>query len=403
MSQKSMLKFCALSVRGMREKKPGEAECESPRRPKSAQRVVNPAVIVYCFLAFAGGGCTQHVAARPDVPVIPVMAAKAEAKSMPVELHQIGTGEAYSSVSIESQVAGIVSAVHYTQGQFVKKGDLLASLDDRPFVAALEVARANLSKDRANSQLASVEAERYENLFDQGVTPKEQLDQQRATAAAQKAAVQADEAAVKTAELNVSYCSIYAPIDGQTGSQLVFPGTVVKANDLPVLVIINRISPIYVDFSVPQQYLDQIKSYMRREKLPVEAATSDNSSTEAGYLTFVNNAVDATTGTILLKGTFANRDHRLWPGEFVNAVLRLAEEKNATVVPSQAVMNGQDGDYLFVIKPDMTVEPRTVKVARTVKGESVISGGGVKPGETVVTDGQLRLTAGTKVRIKTGL
>jgi len=342
------------------------------------------------------------VAARPDAPVIPVIAAKAETKAMAVELREIGTGEAYSTVSVESQVAGIVSAVHYTQGQFVKKGNLLVSLDDRPFVAALEVAQANLSKDRASAELASMEAERYEKLFESGVAPKEQLDQQRATAAAQKSAVQADEAAVKTAELNLSYCSIYAPIDGQTGSQLVFPGTVVKANDVPVLVVINRISPIYVDFSVPQQYLDQIKSYMKHEQLPVGATPSDNSAPEAGYLTFVNNAVDAATGTILLKGTFANRDHRLWPGEFVNVVLQLAEEKNATVVPSQAVMNGQEGDYLFVIKPDMTVEPRTVKVSRTVNGEAVITGN-LKPGEMVVTDGQLRLTTGAKVRIKTSL
>lgn len=398
-----MLDVYLLSVRGMGYKKTGKAERESLGQRKLAQRLVKLGAAVCCLLALATGGCTQHVAARPDAPVIPVMAAKAETKSMPVELREIGTGEAYSSVSIESQVAGIVSAVHYTQGQFVKKGDLLVSLDDRPFAAALEVVRANLSKDRANAQLASVEAERYENLFQSGVVAKEQYDQQVASAAAQKSAVQADEAAVKTAELNLSYCSIYAPIDGQTGSQLVFPGTVVKANDVPVLVVINRISPIYVGFSVPQQYLGQIKSYMKGEKLPVEATPSDNSPPEAGYLTFVNNTVDASTGTILLKGTFANRDRRLWPGEFVNAVLRLAEEKNATVVPSQAVMNGQDGDYLFVIKPDMTVEPRTVKVSRTVNGESVITAGGVKPGETVVTDGQLRLTAGTKVRIKTGL
>ncbi|PYT68630.1 MAG: efflux RND transporter periplasmic adaptor subunit [Acidobacteria bacterium] len=377
-------------------------EREWLRREKVADLFANPGVVLWCLLALAGGGCAQHVAARPDAPVIPVIAAKAETKAMAVELREIGTGEAYSTVSVESQVAGIVSAVHYTQGQFVKKGNLLVSLDDRPFVAALEVAQANLSKDRASAELASMEAERYEKLFESGVAPKEQLDQQRATAAAQKSAVQADEAAVKTAELNLSYCSIYAPIDGQTGSQLVFPGTVVKANDVPVLVVINRISPIYVDFSVPQQYLDQIKSYMKHEQLPVGATPSDNSAPEAGYLTFVNNAVDAATGTILLKGTFANRDHRLWPGEFVNVVLQLAEEKNATVVPSQAVMNGQEGDYLFVIKPDMTVEPRTVKVSRTVNGEAVITGN-LKPGEMVVTDGQLRLTTGAKVRIKTSL
>ena len=401
-SHKSMLKFCVLSVRGMEDKKKHKSERESGRRQKPAQRFVKPGAVVCCLLVLAAGGCTQHVAAHPDAPVIPVMAAKAETKSMPVELHQIGTGEAYSTVSVESQAAGIVSAVHYTQGQFVKKGDLLVSLDDRPFVAALEVAQANLAKDRANAQLASVEAERYENLFQSGVVAKEQYDQQVASAAAQKAAVQADEAAVKTAKLNISYCSIYAPIDGQTGSQLVFPGTVVKANDVPVLVVINRIAPIYVDFSVPQQYLDQIKSYMARARLPVQATSSDNSTPEQGYLMFVNNTVDPTTGTVLLKGSFSNRDHRLWPGEFVSVVLQLSEEKNATVVPSQAVMNGQDGDYLFVIKPDMTVESRTVKVSRTVKSESVVTSG-VKPGETVVTDGQLRLTTGTKVRIKTSL
>lgn len=401
-SIKSMLEVYALGVRGMRDKKTGKAECESLRSRKLAQWFVKAGMVVFCLLALAAGGCTQHVAARPDAPVIPVMAAKAETMSMPVELREIGTGEAYSTVSVESQAAGIVSAVHYTQGQFVKKRDLLVSLDDQPFVAALEVAQANLAKDRASAELANLEAERYEKLFEQGVAPKEQLDQQRATAAAQKAAVQADEAAVKTAKLNLSYCSIYAPIDGQTGSQLVFPGTVVKANDVPVLVVINRLSPIYVDFSVPQQYLDQIKSYMKHERLPVQATSSDNSAAEPGYLTFVNNTVDATTGTILLKGTFANRDHRLWPGEFVSVVLRLAEEKNATVVPAQAVMNGQDGDYIFVIKPDMTVESRTVKVSRTVSGESVIDSG-VKPGETVVTDGQLRLTTGAKVRIKTSL
>lgn len=363
---------------------------------------VLPGAFICALLALAAGGCSQHVAARPDAPVVPVMAARAETKAMPIELHEIGTGEAHSTVSIESQVAGIVSALHYTQGQLVRKGDLLVSLDDRPFVAALEAAQANLAKDRANAELADVEAERYEKLFQSGVVPKEQLDQQRATAAAQQAAVQSDQAAVRTAKLNISYCSIYAPIDGLTGSQLVYPGTVVKANDVPVLVVINQISPIYVDFSVPQQYLDQIKSYTAHERLPVSGAISDNAAPERGYLTFVNNTVDATTGTILLKGTFANRDRRLWPGEFVNVVLQLAEEKNATVVPSQAVMNGQEGDYLFVIKPDMTVEPRKVKVSRTVKGESVIDSG-IQPGELTVTDGQLRLTTGTKVWIKTSL
>lgn len=347
-------------------------------------------------------GCTEHAAPPPDVPVIPVMVGQSMEKTMPVELHAIGTGQAYSTVSIESQVAGIVSAVHYTQGQYVKKGDLLVSLDDRPFQAALQLAEANLAKDKANEALADVEAERYQKLFDSGVVPKEQLDQQLATAAADKAAVEADEASVQTAQLNVSFCSIYAPISGRTGAQLVYPGTVVKADDVPILVVINEISPLYVNFAVPQQYLDPVKNYMAKGRLSVQATPSDNSAPEDGYLSFVNNTVDATTGTIQLIGTFANSDLRLWPGEFVNVVLRLSEQEDAIVVPSQAVMTGQSGDYLFVVKPDMTVDLRTVKVERTVNGFSVIAEG-MKPGETVVTDGQVRLIQGSKVKVKTSL
>lgn len=355
------------------------------------------------WLALLGiAGCTEHAAAPPDIPVVPVMVAKTVEKAMPVELHAIGTGQAYSTVSIESQVAGIVSAVHYTQGQFVKKGDLLLSLDDRPFQAALALAQANLAKDKANEALADVEAERYQKLFESGVVPKEQLDEELATAAADKAAVQADEASAETARLNVSFCSIYAPISGRVGNQLVYPGTVVKADDVPILVVINQISPIYINFSVPQQYLGEIKSYMAKGRLPIQATLSDNSAAENGYLSFVNNTVDATTGTIQLNGTFANADLRLWPGAFVTVILRLSEQENATVVPSQAVMTGQEGDYLFVVKADMTVDLRAVKVARTVNGQSVITKG-VTPGETVVTDGQVRLIAGTKVRIKTSL
>lgn len=347
-------------------------------------------------------GCTEHAAPPPDIPVVPVMVAKATVKSMPIELDAIGTGQAYSTVSIESQVAGIVNAVHYTQGQFVKKGDLLVSLDDRPFQAALQLAQANLAKDEASLSLAEVEAGRYQKLYDSGVVPKEQLDQEVATAAADKAAVEADQAAEETAKLNVSFCSIYAPINGRTGAQLVYPGTVVKADDVPVLVVINQISPMYINFSVPQQYLGEIKKYMARERLAVQATPSDNSAPENGYLTFVNNTVDATTGTIQLNGTFQNSDLRLWPGEFVAVTLRLSQEANATVVPSQAVMTGQEGDYLFVVDPEMKVELRNVKVSLTEHGLSVITQG-VKAGETVVTDGQVRLIAGSKIKIRTSL
>jgi multidrug efflux system membrane fusion protein len=354
------------------------------------------------FVFFALGGCTDKAAAPPDAPVIPVMAAKVAQKPMPIELHAIGAGEAHATVSVESQVAGIVQAVNYQQGQFVRKGDLLVSLDDRPFVASLQLAEANLAKDKAQAELAKVQAARYEKLFQSGIAPKEQYDQFAATADAADASVKADQAQMETAKLQVSYCSIYAPISGRVGSQLIYPGAVVKANDVPVLALINEISPIYVTFSVPQQYLNEIKGYMAKGRLGVQVIPSDNSAPEAGYLTFVDNAVDPTTGTIKLKGTFANTDLRLWPGEFVNVVLRLTEQEKAVVVPSQAVQTGQQGDYVFVIKPDMTVDSRIVKVSRTINGQSVITEG-VQPGETVVTDGQVRLVPGSKVVIKTSL
>lgn len=354
-----------------------------------------------CLLLLVG--CAEKAAPAPVADAVPVMAAKAVVKPMPVELHAIGTGEAFKTVSVESQVAGIVSAVHYKQGQYVKQGDLLLSLDDRPFVAALKQAQANLAKDKAAAELARVEVERYSKLAQAGVVPKEQYDQQRATYDAAQAAVQADEANIQSAKLNVSYCSIYATISGRTGSQLVYPGTVVKANDVPVLVVINEVSPLYIDFNVPQQYLSQIKSYMARGRLPVQAVPSDNSRPESGYLSFVDNTVDPTTGNIKLKATFNNAGLRLWPGEFVNVVLRLTQEEKAIVVPAQAVLTGQQGDYVFLVKPDMTVDSHAVKVLRTINGESVIAANDLQPGQTVVTDGQVRLVPGIKVSIKNSL
>jgi membrane fusion protein, multidrug efflux system len=348
-------------------------------------------------------GCAEKAAPAPVADAVPVMAAKAVVKPMPVELHAIGTGEAFKTVSVESQVAGIVSAVHYQQGQYVKQGDLLISLDDRPFVAALKQAEANLARDKAQAELARVQLERYSKLSQAGVVPREQYDQDRAAADAAQAAVQADEANIQTAKLNVAYCSIYATISGRTGSQLVYPGTVVKANDVPVLVVINEVSPLYVDFNVPQQFLTEIKSYMAKGRLPVQALPSDNSGAETGFLSFVDNTVDASTGNIKLKATFSNAGLRLWPGEFVNVVLRLTQQENAVVVPAQAVLTGQQGDYIFLVKPDMTVDSRPVKVLRTINGESVVAANDVQPGQTVVTDGQVRLVPGVKVSIKNSL
>lgn len=349
------------------------------------------------------GSLASGALARPqDTSAVPVIVAKAERTAIPVELHAIGTGKAFKTVSVESQVAAIVKEVHYRQGQLVQRGDLLVTLDDQPFLATLAQAKAALARDQAQAQLDKIELERYAKLLEAGIIPREQYDQYSATAAAANATVAADQAAIQNAKIQLSYCSIYAPISGVTGAQLVYPGATVKANDLPVLVVINQVSPLYITFSVPQQYLGQIKQSMAGSRLPVEATPTGTTAPENGYLTFVNNTVDTNTGTIELMGTFANADHRLWPGQFSNVVLRLGQQQNALVVPSQAVQTGQDGDFVFVVKPNMTVDVQPVKVGLSVQNQTEILQG-LSAGETVVTDGQVRLVPGTKVYFTKGL
>jgi multidrug efflux system membrane fusion protein len=343
--------------------------------------------------------CTTRTAETAPNLAVPVTVAKAEQKTVPINLTAIGTAEAFSTVSIKSQVNAILEQVHFKQGDFVKKGDLLFTLDARPFQSSLAQAQANLARDKAQEELNQVQATRYEKLYAAGVAPKEQYDQMRANADAQQALVHADEAAVESAKLQLQYCTIYSPVDGRTGALQVYPGNLVKENDVPVLVVINEISPIFVDFAVPEQYLGVVKKYMTGGRLQIESTPYGDTMPETGYLTFVDNNVDNTTGTIKLKGTFPNSDHRLWPGQFSTVSLRLAEEEKATVVPSQAVQTGASGDFIFVVKSDNTAESRPVKVARQVGGESVISSG-IAPGETVVTDGQLRLIPGIKVEVK---
>jgi multidrug efflux system membrane fusion protein len=328
-----------------------------------------------------------------------VNVAKAVQKTVPIEVTLIGAGEAYSTVSVKAQVNAVLEQVHFKQGDFVKKGELLFTLDARPFQAALQQAQATLARDKAQAALDEVQAERYTKLYTEGVAPKEQYDQAKAAAEAQEAAVRADEAAVESSKLQLQYCWIYSPIDGRTGALQVYPGNIVKENDVPVLIVINQITPTYVDISVPEQYLGEVKKFMAQGRLPVQATPYGDTGPETGYLSFVDNTVDTTTGTIKLKATFANANHRLWPGQFSTVMIRLSEEENATVVPSQAVQTGQSGDFVFVVKPDLTVESRPVKVTRTVGNDSVIAQG-IKWGETIVTDGQLRLIPGSKIQIK---
>ena len=339
---------------------------------------------------------------QPTTSAVPVVISKVERSSFPVELRAIGTGQAFKTVSVESQVAGIVKEVHYRQGQLIHQGDLLITLDKSPFLAALAQAEAALARDKAQAQLSQAELQRYSELDKQGIISKQQYEQSLATSRAMQATVQADEAAIQTAKIQLSYCSIYAPISGVAGAQLVYPGATVKANDLPVLVVINQVSPIYVDFAVPQQYLGSIKSFMARSRLGVEATPPGDSVAEKGVLTFVNNTVDASTGTIHLLASFPNTDQRLWPGQFSNVLLRLNEEQNVLVIPSQAVQTGQQGDYVFVTKPDMTVDVRQVKVGQSVNNQTQVLQG-LSDGETVVIDGQVRLVPGTKVYFSKGL
>ena len=324
------------------------------------------------------------------------MVAQVTRATIPIQITAIGTGQAYQTVSVESQVAGIVKAVHYRQGQFVQKGDLLITLDRDPFLAAVAQAEAALARDKAQAQLSQSELRRSESLYKEGIVSPEQYDQSLATSAAAQATVQAAEAAIRTAKIQLSYCSIYAPISGVTGAQLVSPGATVKANDAPTLVVINQVSPIYVNFSVPQQYLETIKNTMTRSRLRVKATPPGDSAPETGGLTFVNNTVDTATGTIQLMATFLNTDHHLWPGQFSNVVLNLGEQQNVLVIPSQSVQAGQQGDYVFVVKPDKTVDVRAVKAGQTVNNQTEIMRG-LTVGETVVTDGQVRLVPGTKV------
>lgn len=345
-------------------------------------------------------GCGVKTAqTAPPIQAVPVTVAKATQKTIPIDLTAIGSGEAYSTVSIKAQVNATLEEVHFTQGDFVKKGELLFTLDARPFQAAVDQAQASLARDKAQAQLDEVQAERYQKLFDAGVTPKEQFDQMKATAEAQQALVHADEAALEQAKLQLQYCAIYSPIEGRTGALGVTPGNLVKQNDLPILVVIAQVTPLYVDFSVPEQYLGPIKEFMVKGRLEVQATAYGDTKPESGYLSFVDNSVDNTTGTIKLKATFANPDHRLWPGQFSNVSLRLAKQENAITVPSQAVQTGQSGDFVFVINSDSAAEQRPVTVARTVGGDSVLAKG-IHPGETVVTDGQLRLIPGIKVQVR---
>jgi multidrug efflux system membrane fusion protein len=332
------------------------------------------------------------------VEAVPVRVGLVEKKAVPLQIRNVGTVQAYVAVSVRAQVTGEIMEVHFREGQDLKKGELLFSIDPRPYEAALAQAEAALARERAQMENAQTDVQRYEDLVKKDYVTQQQYDSVKANAAATAANVRSDQAALERARLDLAFCSIRAPIDGRSGSILVQSGNVVKSNDA-VLVTINQIAPIYLTFAVPERELPEIRRRQNAGSLVVEAEEpASGRSLGRGALTFVDNTVDRATGTITLKATFANVDRVLWPGEFVNAVLTLTTDQGAIVAPVGAVQNGQEGTYAFVVKADKTVESRPVKVARAVAGGVVIASG-LAAGETVVTDGQLRLVPGSKVEV----
>jgi multidrug efflux system membrane fusion protein len=336
---------------------------------------------------------------RPPPPV-PVVVATVVLKAVPVELRAIGNVMPSNTVTVRARIGGVLAGVHFKEGQDVEEGQLLFTLDRAPLEAELRQARANLAKDLAQWENARKDAQRYADLARQGFVAQQQADQARTAAAALAATIQADRAAVQSAQLQLGYATIHAPMTGRTGALQVHAGDLIKANDT-LMVVINQLRPVDAAFALPERELPEVRTSQARGPLPVTAlAPPGGQPIASGTLTFIDNRVDPATGTIQLKATFPNDDGRLWPGEYVNVVLTLTVQPDALVVPTPAVQTGQQGTYVFVVKPDRTVESRPVRVAREVGQEAVVAQG-LAAGETVVTEGQLRLSPGARVEVRT--
>jgi multidrug efflux system membrane fusion protein len=342
--------------------------------------------------------CTKKKAEPQKKPPVPVTAGTASVKSIPVHIKAIGTVEPYATVSVKAQVGGLLAKVHFREGQDVSKGDLLFTIDPRPFEAQIRQYEAVLAKDKALLDNAREEARRYGELVKKGYVARDQYEQFKTNELALEATVNADRAVLENARLQLGYCFIYAPVSGRTGSLIVNEGNLIKANADTAMVVINQIQPVYVSFSVPEKNLSEIRRRMLAGSLGLTVRMSEGENyPEPGKLAFIENTVDLSTGTIKLKGSFANKEKKLWPGQYVNTTLTLAELPNAVVVPSQAIQTGQQGQYVFVVKGD-TVELRQVNAGPSFEGMTVIEKG-VASGEQVITDGQMRLVPGAKIEI----
>jgi len=360
------------------------------------------AILLTISLAALSGCSKQDAqAAAPQRPPAPVVVSTVEQRDVPIQITAIGNVEAYQTVQIRSQVNGQIESIHFKEGDDIRKGQLLYTLDKRPFQAALEQAMGNLKRDEAQAANAKVQAARYTDLEKQGVISREQADLQRTAEGANSAAVYADQAAVQAAKVQLQYTDIYSPLDARAGALMINVGNLVKANDTPYLVQLNQITPIYVTFTVPEARLSEVRQFAAHG-LKVLAYPKGQSSAAEGTLTFIDNGVDPQTGTVKLKATFHNKDKRLWPGEFVNVVLNLSTMNNAVTVPTKAIQSGQQGDYVFVVAQDGTADPRQVATAGTYRNLTLVKSG-LKPGETVVVDGQLRVAPKGKVTVQSSL
>ena len=383
--------------------------CSTRAGPTVMKRVVEQlrSFIVFfplsAVLVLSGCGNKEQIPTPGSAggrPPAPVVVASVERRDIPVQISAIGNVEAYQTVQIRSQVSGQIQKIFFREGEDVHKDQLLFQLDKRPFQADLEKAIGQMKHDQAQAENSRIQAERYSGLEKEGVASHEQADQIRAQARADASAVEADKAVVDAARVQLQYTDIAAPIDARAGALMINLGNLVKANDTPYLVQLNQVSPIYATFSVPEAHLDQVRQHFSSGQLKVLAYPKGQSANPAlGRLTFIDNGVDITTGTVKLKGTFQNKDRRLWPGEFVDVALELSTQKNAIVVPTKAIQTGQQGEYVYVVRTDSTAESRPVRTAGAYQDLTLVSDG-LKAGESIIVDGQLRVAPNAKVTVQ---
>jgi multidrug efflux system membrane fusion protein len=351
------------------------------------------------FAALLVAGCSKKVEKPRPKPAALVVTDVSSQRDVPLLLKAIGTMEASESVTIKTQISGEITRVSFREGQEVQKGALLFQLDPRIYLAAVKKAEASLARNKVVVENARKDYERYSQLVREGIVTQEQAEGYRTRSESAAADFAADQANLENARAQLAYCTITAPISGTLGVLAVDRGNVVKANET-ALVTINRISPLHVSFTIPEKELSAVVRQMSAGRLVVEAEVPGaNGFREKGMVSFVDNTVDPTTGTIKLKGIFDNRQKRLWPGQFVNLSILLSMKKNAVVVPSQALQTGQKGVFVFVVKSDATAEIRPVVTGPSTEGLTVIEQG-LKAGEQIVIDGQMRVVPGAKVEVK---